>query len=208
MPADTAGKLDEAIKTVSEIPVKSIVKVQENIEIILDTSKTMNKPFSGKTKFEAAVQGLNKVLNLQVAERDNLAFRHFGGPCRGLNTKFLVNFGQNNADCIREALGSLRIDGETTTADAVVKAIKDFDDINRFEGVSKRALIITGGHDSCNPRASEDIRREFQSKKIRPDFWFIGMDVPPDQQRHLNEIQRVTGAKIFSVKNQQELEDI
>jgi Mg-chelatase subunit ChlD len=207
-PADTAGKLDEAIKTITKIPVESIIKAQENIEVILDTSNIMNKAFSGKTKYEAAVQGLNKVLNLQVAEGDNLALRHFGGPCRGQNTKLLVNFGQNNADRIREALGSLRIDGETTTADAIIKAIKDFDDINRFEGVSKRALIITGGNDSCNPRAPEDIRRELQSKKIRPDFWFIGMDVPSDQQRQLNEIQRVTGAHMFFVKNQEELENV
>jgi hypothetical protein len=34
------------------------------------------------------------------------------------------------------------------------------------------------------------------------------MDVPPDQQRQLNEIRRATDGKIFPVKNQHELENV
>jgi Mg-chelatase subunit ChlD len=206
VPASSAEKLDEALRVVTEPPAKPLPKIQENIEIILDTSAAMRKPFEGRTKLEAAVKGLNKVLDLQVAGRDNLAFRQFGGPCRGQNTRRLVDFGQSNAGPIRAALATLNSDGETATAAAVSSAARDFDD-PRFDGVQRRGLIITGGQDSCNPRAADDIRRALQSKRIRPDFWFIGMDVPPDQQRQLSEIQKATGGRpIFFVKNQNELE--
>jgi Mg-chelatase subunit ChlD len=194
--ARTAAKLDEAIKAVTDPIVSSIAKVQENVEIILDTSNIMKKEFSGSTKYKSAVQALNTVLNLQVSDRDNLAFRRFGGPCGGINTNLLVNFGQNNAGRIRETLGNLPISGYTTTADAVQKAIKDFDSIN-FEGVSRRVIIITGGDDSCSPDYAKSIHRTLQDKKIRPDFWFIGMDVPGDKWGGLNEIKKATGGKIF-----------
>jgi Mg-chelatase subunit ChlD len=151
VPASTAEKLDEALQALTEQVVESIAKVQENIEIILDTSATMRKPFEGGTKLEAAVKGLPKVLDWQVAERDNLALRKFGGPCQENNTKLLVNFGQSNAGQIRTALASLKGEGETTTAAAVLGAARDFDDARRFEGVNKRVLIITGGQDSCTP---------------------------------------------------------
>jgi hypothetical protein len=105
-------------------------------------------------------------------------------------------------------LASLKSEGETTTADAVLGAAGDFDDARRFEGVNKRVLIITGGQDSCTPQAADVIRRELQKRKIRPSFWLIGMDVPPDQQRQLNEIRRATDGKIFPVKNQHELENV
>jgi hypothetical protein len=124
------------------------------------------------------------------------------------NTKLLVNFGQSNAGQIRMALASLKSEGETITAAAALGAARDFDDARRFEGVIKRVLIITGGQDSCTPQAADVIRRELQKRKIRPSFWLIGMDVPPDQQRQLNEIRRATDGKIFPVKNQHELENV
>src|SRR5262249_20317884 len=94
------------------------------------------------------------------------------------------------------------------TANAVVRAVSDFDDLQRFADVNRRVLIITGGWDMCNPQSADVIRQSLQRKKIRPAFWFIGMDVPPDQQRQLNEIGRATEGKLFYVKNQNELENI
>jgi hypothetical protein len=58
------------------------------------------------------------------------------------------------------------------------------------------------------PKATDKIRRALEKRKIRPDFYFIGMNVPPDQQRQLDVIQRVTKGKISYVKNQYELENI
>lgn len=47
VPAPTAGKLDEALRALTMPIVTAMVKVQENIEIILDTSVAMQKPFEG-----------------------------------------------------------------------------------------------------------------------------------------------------------------
>lgn len=126
-----------------------------------------------------------------MADRDNLAFRRFGGPCKGDNTQLLVNFGQNNAKQIRAALPSVT-KGDTTTVNAVTRAASDFDDLQRFADVNRRVLIITGGQDLCYPQAANVIRQILLSKKIRPIFWLIAMDVPPDQQRQLIEIGRAT----------------
>jgi Mg-chelatase subunit ChlD len=208
VPAPTAGKLDEALRALTTPIVTAMVKVQENVEIILDTSVAMQKPFEGGTKLEAAVKALNKVLSFQVADRDNLAFRRYGGPCKGDNTELLVNFGQNNVKQIRDHLPSASKGDTTTTANAIVRAVSDFDDLQRFADVNRRVLIITGGRDMCDPQAADVIRQSLLKKKIRPTFWFIGMDVPPDQERQLIEIGRATDGKLFHVKNQNELENI
>jgi len=96
----------------------------------------------------------------------------------------------------------------TTTANAIVRAVSDFDDLQRFADVNRRVLIITGGRDMCDPQAADVIRQSLLKKKIRPTFWFIDMDVPPDQERQLIEIGRATDGKLFHVKNQNELESI
>ena len=50
-------------------------KVYENIEIVVDASAGMSKPFHGKTKQEAIRAAFDEILSKQTGDRDNLALR-------------------------------------------------------------------------------------------------------------------------------------
>ncbi len=83
-------------------PVFEVKKVFINIEIVLDRSSAMQQSFDRTTKWEAAVRATKKSLAEEVAQKDNLALRQFGGPCRGDNTKLVVDFDQNNEGRVRQ----------------------------------------------------------------------------------------------------------
>ena len=86
--AATVEGLDDAFKdaTNASDAAPVIHRIQENTEIVLDLSAAMERPFEGTTRSAAAKRALETVLGLQVADRDNLAFRRFGGPCRDNDT--------------------------------------------------------------------------------------------------------------------------
>lgn len=212
--AATVEGLDDAFKdaTGKTEAVTEISRIQENTEIVLDVSAAMERPFEGTTRFAAAKNALENVLKLQVADRDNLAYRWFGGPCgkADLNTGRIFDFGQNNAPSILKSLSKQSTGGDTTLVDAVSEAANDFQPIRRFEGVNKRVVIITGGIDPCyqHDDVSSLVRQRLENRKILPQFRFIGIDIPPDQQRQLKRIVDATAGEVTFVKNQPELEDV
>ncbi len=184
-------------------------KVQENIQIVLDRSQPMTRPFENRTRLDAAVAALDNILELQVADRDNLAYREFGGACQADNTELVVGFQRNNTASIRQSLQGVRATGEPTLVDAVLEAAYDFDDPQRFEGVERRVLIVTGSVGTCyRAQAEERIRQTLENRQIRPDFTFIGIDIPPEEQAAFYAIARATGGRALVANDTPELQNI
>lgn len=188
-------------------------RVQENTEIVLDRSAAMNQEFENGTKLQAALASVEKVLLEQVADRDNLAFRLFGGTCDDDGTKLALNFHQNNAGQLRNLLHNIKADGQTGLARAVIDASSDFNDPERFKGVSKRIIVITSGDDSCLKDAVAAIRERFERSKrngfeIQLDYRFIGVGVIPSEQQRLAEIAQITGGKVVFADHPHELDNV
>src|SRR2546421_6007178 len=128
-------------------------KVQQNVEIVVDSSDAMNAGFEGVTKREAAIRAVSNYLTGQVtkavADEDNLAFRVFGGECDDRrNTRLLVSFSQRNSRAIADASRNLKFAGQPTLAHAIIEAAGDFN-YEWFKGVSKRIIVIIGSADAC-----------------------------------------------------------
>lgn len=186
-------------------------QVQENTEIVLDRSEAMNQQFEGGTKLQAALAAVENVLREQVADRDNLAFREFGGPCSGDNTQLALKFDQNNVDQLRKLLQNTRAEGQASLAHAVIDASGDFNDPERFKGVSKRIIVITGGDDACVPNPIDAIRERLERNKragfeIQLDYHFIGLGLTPPQQQNLAQIAQSTGGKFVFVDHREDLD--
>jgi len=209
--ASTIEGLGEAVKVAAVTSEKSPVtvdqRVQENIEIILDISEPMNKPFDQTTRIDAAQKALQEILKFQVADRDNLAFRQFGGSCNDeRNTELVLDFGLNNTSRLLASMKNVRIGGKTTLFEAVSAAVDNFNDPKRFEGVSKRVLILTSGIDPCFRRKSSDmIRKMLENRKIRPDFRFIGMNIDPEDRLEFKNIAKATNGHAVVVDTQKQL---
>ena len=186
-------------------------KIQENTEIVLDRSLVMNEPFDGSTKWSAAVDAVQKSLDLLVADSDNLALRIFGGNCSGEKTELVVKFGQYNKSKVSNALRSINIVGKTTLVSAVLGATGDFNVKNRFGGVNKKIILIAGsGKDPCCPDAIQFINDRLQGwietgEKIKVYFKIIGLGIPADQRVQLAEIAKATGGKVLFAETREEL---
>jgi hypothetical protein len=193
------------LPTAASLP--PLEKVPQNIEIVLDRSEAMSQPFAGRTKIKVATEGIAKKVSGPGAQHENLALRSFGGACeKAGSTKLEVDFAKNNGGKVSDAVGALTLSGQPTQAAALQGAISDFDDVRRFEGVSNRIVVISGSQDYCDPRKAESVYRRLKAHGIKPDFWYIAMDIPPDQMQDVKKLASATGGRFFPVRNQAEFD--
>ena len=94
--------------------------------------------------------------------------------------------------------------------DAITAATKDFEPPQRFEGVRRRVVIIAGGTDPCysHDQTLSLIRQRLANRQIHPEFRFIGIDIPPDEQQQFKRIADATAGEVSLVGTQAELEDV
>jgi hypothetical protein len=153
------------------------------------------------------VEGIAKMVSGPGAQQENLALRIFGGACeeKAGNTKLEVDFAKNNGGKVSDAVGALTLSGQPTQAAALEAAISDFKHV-RFEGVSKRVVVISGSRDYCDPRKAESVSRRLKASDIKPDFWYIAMDIPPDQMQDFKRLASATDGRFLPVRNQAEFD--
>lgn len=211
LPAATHEVLVDVIGAVTvESPLEDLsAPAHQNIEILLDRSSSMLGPFEEVTRLQAAKSALRSALGLQVADRDLLAFRHFGGACEDAsNTELVVPFAQNNALRVVGAVDVLEPRGDAALFRAVLKAADDFTEAPITAALSRRVIIITGGADPCSSLDSQHqlIRQALRNRNIKPEFRFIGLGIPPDQVQLLDAIVAATGGERTYVDTQEELQ--
>ena len=98
--------------------------------------------------------------------------------------------------------------GEPTLFNAVKSATEDFRDERRFpKEVSRRVVIITGG-DYCDPMTPNNIHAALERRKIIPDFYLIGMDLPPDRRERIKWVAGAAGGWFHHVTTEAELNRI
>ena len=194
-------------------------KVQQNVEIVIDSSAAMNAAFEGVTKREAAIRAVSNYLTGQVtkavADEDNLAFRVFGGECDdGRNTRLLVRFSQGNTRAIADASRNLKFAGQPTLVHAIIEAAGDFN-YEWFKGVSKRIIVITGSADACQKDSAVNIIQtrlndmaKQNGEKIEFDFRFIGLGLPPEQRAQLQNVAEATGGRADFAGTAKELDQL
>lgn len=211
--ASTAEGLREAIgraaQSVETGRVVGDAKVQENTQIILDRSSDMADPYTDSTRLDIARRALTKVLGRQHADRDNLAYRHFGGACDGAATELVVPFGLNSGPVIRESVKRVAPAGQRTLVDAVINAADDFDDPARFEGVNKSVLIITGGTDDCFRRQGARIVKErLANRNIRPEYEIVGVGITAQGFADLQSLAEAVEGRAYAVRDEAQLEQL
>jgi hypothetical protein len=203
-----ASSARELVVAIGEAALPPPEKVPQNIEIVLDRSEAMSRPFAGRTKIKVATEGIARMVSGPGAQQENLALRIFGGACeKAGNTKLEVDFAKNNGGKVSDAVGALTLSGQPTQADALAEAISDFNKkVSPFEGVSKRVVVISGSRDYCDPRKTVKVYDRLKASGIKPDFWYIAMDIPPDQMQDVKRLVSATGGRFFPVRNQAEFD--
>lgn len=163
-----------------------------NTEYVLDASAGMGDAFGAEeesTKLSAAARTIGR--SVGPLEHEGLALRRFGGPCEETG-ELLVDFsGGHNAE-VSDAAADQEAGGRSNLAGAVIAAIDDFNDGDRFpadQTFTKRIVVVTGTVDECSgDRAAELIRRRLERSGIELDFTYVGLGIPESDRDQLREI--------------------
>lgn len=181
-----------------------------NTEIVLDASAGMTAPFDGETKLAAAANAIGAYVIPRQSE--GFALRRFGGGCDEAG-ELLVDFGEDHGDDVRAAAAKQQATGESNLANAVIAAIDDFSDADRFPDpeAPKRVLIFAGTADQCIGDAAADaIGREVARRAIDIEFQLIGMRPTEQEREQLGAITNAIGrdAELVEVETVAQLEEM
>jgi hypothetical protein len=193
--AGLAGAIEGVIKLYPK--PEPPTKAREITEIVMDRSESMGRHFDDGTRLEVAAESARNVIDA-LGKDDVFALREFGGPCAGENTRVLVKPGQRNQPAIQASLAGLSAGGEPSLARAVIDATGDFDNGERFKGLAKRIVVITGSRDTCSrgdPIATiRDRMARIKDNNIKLDFHFIGIGLSAEERNEVGRIAEATGA--------------
>ena len=161
-----------------------------NTAIVMDVSETMAQPFGGPggTKLTAAARSIQGY----AKERDSegLALLRAGTTCDA-GAELVVDFGRDRASAIRQAAKDQSPGGSANLVDAIVDAIGELTDPDRFQGGGhkQRIAVFTSAGDDCDAEAAElKIRRAVEDTGIEVDFTFVGLAIPDDQRQQLRDL--------------------
>ena len=174
-----------------------------NVVILLDRSIAMEGPFSGNSKFEAAIEVISKdILDQQLTHRQNLAFRLYGGSCDGDNSELAVGFGEDDTGIIQDALRGVAIGGEATLVGGVTEISGDFSGLVTPEATVNRVIIVAGSGESCGGDLTAALTR-LRDLEIAVDL--IGLDFSSGQIEAIRRAAATSGAQVSFVNTKVEL---
>jgi tetratricopeptide (TPR) repeat protein len=182
-----------------------------NTEIVLDASAGMGDPFGGDgTKLDAAIEAVASYAVPRANE--GLALRSFGGPCEEAGD-LLVDFGENHNDDVGDMAAGVQHGGPSNLANAVIAAIDDFADSDRFPDPDspKQVVVFTGTVDEClGEDAAEDIRSEVERTGINAVFKLVGVNVSQEDRAQLRALKDALGndASVDFANTPEELADV
>jgi hypothetical protein len=182
----------------------------DNTQYVLDASAAMGVEFGeDETKLTAAGRTIADAV--EGREGVGLALRRFGGAC-GEPGDLLVDFGDDRADEIAEAARDQEAAGEPNLVNAVVAAIDDYSDVDRFPrdpGFERRIIVVTGSADGCfGDSAAEQIRRRMAQTGVQLDFTFVGVAVPAEERDSLRKVADDLESPVVFADTDAELEQV
>ena len=182
-----------------------------NTEIVLDASAAMGDPFGASgTKLDIAAGAVGDFA--VPFTNEGLALRGFGGGCDEAG-ELLVDFGENHGEDVRDAAAAAEPGGSSNLANAVIAAIDDFADGDRFpdRDSPKRVVVFTGTVDDClGDSAAAEIRREVERSDVDAVFKLIGVRVSEEDRERLRTLKDALGvhAEVVFADTEQELAEV
>jgi len=174
-------------------------KFTSRIQIVLDRTSSMQQPFDGVTKFEAAKKAtLHRFQNLP--DDIHLSLRTYGGACGTENSELA-----GNVTTITAVMDTLPLQGEGSLLKALQEAIGDAVQVD----MPNTLILIAGSVDSCYSEIppSNFVRTQLTGEMAAlDDFRLIGIGLNEDGRRRLEEIAAaIPGSAVFFTDNTDEL---
>lgn len=188
-------------------------KDQYNVEIILDSSGSMNNLVGNKTRMDLAKESINRFLST-VPEEANVSLRVYGHKGTSSDAdkekscskiEQVYDFKPYNEEEFTKSLESFRPSGWTPIEGALKESKKALD---QFDPKTTTNLIylVSDGIETCDGHP-EEYAKTFADSPIKPIVNVIGFNVDGEAQKQLKAIAENTDGVYTTVTNADELND-
>ncbi len=185
--------------------VKNIVKEgtaveeQTNLELVLDTSGSMNEKIENEKKIDSAKKAANQfVSNITNVK---LGIRVFGqGPNTNncIPSELVYEIKELDSVKASQAINSLTPSGKTPLTEAITSSVKD---LNNLKG-KKVIVLVSDGKETCGGNINLAIS---EAKKTGIQVYTVGFNIDEDGKQELVKIANKTNGKYFDASNANEL---
>lgn len=169
------------------------------IELILDASQSMTRPFDGSTRIAKAKELLINIVTNDLPDGTPIALRVFGAN-GGCSSDLIVPLSALDRKKMIEAIESVQAIGDTNIAGSLIKVTEDLTGVKR-----PYAVLVTDGEETCGGNVEAAIQRLKETGvDVRMDI--IGITEDPRLEKTFETWAKSCGGAYLGSKDSDELE--
>ncbi|MFI8688561.1 VWA domain-containing protein [Rossellomorea sp. NPDC077527] len=186
-------------------------KENYNVEIILDSSGSMNAKVGDKTQMELAKEAINDFVS-NLPEDVNVSLRVYGHKGTGdesdkekscSSIEQVYGFDQYNQDSFSNAINQFKPSGWTPIAESLKQSFESFKEYDK-ESNTNLIYLVSDGIETCDgdPVA---VAKEFSGSNVSPIINVIGFNVDSKAQEQLKQVAESSDGIYSTVTNKDQL---
>jgi Ca-activated chloride channel homolog len=184
-----------------------------NIEIILDSSGSMNNMVNGKTQMDLAKETINNFLST-VPDKANVSLRVYGHKGTGSDSdkelscssiEQVYGFETYNNEKFNKALNKFTPSGWTPIEEALKSSKEAF---SKYDAKNNTNLIylVSDGIETCDGEPAE-FAKTLPTSNIKPIVNVIGFNVDGEAQKQLKAVAKNSDGMYTTVTSAEQLEN-
>jgi Ca-activated chloride channel homolog len=184
-----------------------------NIEIILDSSGSMNNMVNGKSQMDLAKETINNFLST-IPDKANVSLRVYGHKGTGSDSdkelscssiEQVYGFEKYNSETFNEALNNFSPSGWTPIEGALKSSKEAF---SKFDAKNNTNLIylVSDGIETCDGDPAE-FAKTLPTSNIKPIVNVIGFNVDGEAQKQLKAVAKNSDGMYTTVTSAEQLEN-
>ncbi|PFG03898.1 VWA domain-containing protein [Bacillus sp. es.034] len=186
-------------------------KENYNVEIILDSSGSMNAKVGDQTQMELAKEAINDFVS-NLPKDVNISLRVYGHKGTGdesdkekscSSIEQVYGFDQYNQDSFSDAINQFKPSGWTPIAESLKQSFASFKEYDK-ESNTNLIYLVSDGIETCDgdPVA---VAKEFAGSNVSPIINVIGFNVDSKAQEQLKQVAESSDGIYSTVTNKDQL---
>jgi Mg-chelatase subunit ChlD len=172
---------------------------QLNLELVLDTSGSMNEKINEERKIDSAKRAANNFVS--SISNVKMALRVFGQGNNSdecIPSELIYELGALDSIKATQKINKLTPQGKTPLAEALINAVNDLKEVNG----EKAIVLVSDGKETCEGNIDEASEK---AKNAGIKVYTVGFDIDETGKNELKEIAKKTNAEYFDAGNADEL---
>lgn len=186
-------------------------KENYNVEIILDSSGSMNAKVGDKTQMELAKEAINDFVS-NLPEDVNVSLRVYGHKDTGdesdkekscSSIEQVYGFDKYNQDSFSSAINQFKPSGWTPIAESLQQSFESFKEYDQ-ESNTNLIYLVSDGIETCDGDPVV-VAKKFAGSNVSPIINVIGFNVDSKAQKQLKQVAESSDGIYSTVTNKDQL---